>query len=120
MSSHLLPGNPNLKALYTIEIEPEMLRASRAFYPANRRDFDDPRSHYVVDDAKSYFAAAGRKYDFIFSEPSHPWVSGVAGLFTAEFYDRRDCSGNQRRICGAGAVRNRRSLAARRIFLFCG
>ncbi len=88
MSSHLLLGNPNLKNLYTIEIEPEMIKASHAFYPANRRDFDDPRSHYVVDDAKSYFAAAGRKYDFIFSEPSHPWVSGVSGLFTLEFYDR--------------------------------
>ncbi len=88
MSSHLLLANPKLKALYTIEIEPEMLRASRAFYPANRRDFDDPRSHYVVDDAKSYFAAAGRQYDFIFSEPSNPWVSGVSGLFTVEFYDR--------------------------------
>ncbi len=88
MSTHLLLGSPALKALYTIEIEPEMIRASRAFYPANRRDFDDPRSHYVVDDAKSYFAAAGRKYDFIFSEPSNPWVSGVSGLFTVEFYDR--------------------------------
>jgi spermidine synthase len=88
MSSHLLLGNPRLEALYTVEIEPEMIRASRAFYPANRRDFDDPRSHYIVDDAKSYFAAAGRKYDFIFSEPSNPWVSGVAGLFTEEFYAR--------------------------------
>ena len=88
MTTHLLLGSPRLKALYTIEIEPEMIRASRAFYPANRRDFDDPRSHYIIDDAKSYFAAAGRRYDFIFSEPSNPWVSGVAGLFTAEFYAR--------------------------------
>jgi len=88
MSSHLLLGSPKLADLYTIEIEPEMIRGSRAFYPSNRRDFDDPRSHFVVDDAKSYFAAAGRKYDFIFSEPSQPWVSGVAGLFTIEFYDR--------------------------------
>ena len=89
MSSHLLLGSPALKELYTIEIEPEMIAASkRGFYPANARVFDDPRAHFVVDDAKSYFAAAGRKYDYIFSEPSHPWVSGVAGLFTAEFYDR--------------------------------
>jgi predicted membrane-bound spermidine synthase len=88
MSSHLLLGSPALKALYTIEIEPKMIEASRAFLPANRRVFDDPRSHFVVDDAKSYFAGAGRQYDYIFSEPSHPWVSGVSGLFTAEFYDR--------------------------------
>ncbi len=89
MSSHLLLGSPTLEALYTIEIEPAMLAASKAgFYPANGRVFDDPRSHFVIDDAKSYFAAAGRKYDYIFSEPSQPWVSGVSGLFTQEFYRR--------------------------------
>jgi spermidine synthase len=87
-SSHLLLGNPKLANLYTIEIEPAMIRASRVFYPVNRRVFDDPRSHFVVDDAKSTFAAAGRKYDLIFSEPSNPWVSGVSGLFTTEFYER--------------------------------
>ncbi|MBX9928098.1 MAG: hypothetical protein K2X99_04220, partial [Gemmatimonadaceae bacterium] len=42
----------------------------------------------VLDDAKSYFAAANRRYDFILSEPSNPWVSGVSGLFTDEFYAR--------------------------------
>src|SRR5690606_37932019 len=63
MSSHLLLGSPALKELYTIEIEPEMITASKkGFYPANARVFDDPRAHFVVDDAKSYFAAAGRKY----------------------------------------------------------
>ena len=40
------------------------------------------------DDAKSYFAAANRKFDLILSEPSNPWVSGVSGLFTDEFYQR--------------------------------
>jgi len=88
MSSHILLANPHLKHLATIEIEPEMIRASRAFLPANRRVFEDPRSEFIIDDAKSYFAAAGKQYDFIFSEPSNPWVSGVSGLFTAEFYDR--------------------------------
>jgi spermidine synthase len=50
--------------------------------------FDDPRSTFVIDDAKSYFAAAGRTFDLILSEPSNPWVSGVSGLFTVEFYER--------------------------------
>lgn len=86
MSTHLLLGSRAITDLYTIEIEPEMVRASRTFYPVNGRAFDDSRSHYVLDDAKSYFAAAGRQYDLIFSEPSEPWVSGVAGLFSEEFY----------------------------------
>ncbi len=88
MSSHLLLGNPNLKELVTVEIEPQMIAGSRQFYPANRRSFDDPRSKIVIDDAKSYFASEQRKYDLIISEPSNPWVSGVSGLFTTEFYSR--------------------------------
>jgi hypothetical protein len=88
MTSHLLLGSPNVKHLATIEIEPEMIKASRAFYPANRRVFDDPRAAFVLDDAKSYFAASGKRFDLILSEPSNPWVSGVSGLFTTEFYRR--------------------------------
>ena len=86
MSSHALLGDPTLERLVTIEIEPEMLRASRMFYPANRRVFDDPRSTFAIDDARSYFASQGDTYDLILSEPSNPWVAGVAGLFTTEFY----------------------------------
>jgi spermidine synthase len=86
MTSHILLGSPAIQRLVTIEIEPEMITASRAFRPANRRVFEDPRSHFVIDDAKSYFAASGRRFDLILSEPSNPWVSGVSGLFTREFY----------------------------------
>jgi spermidine synthase len=88
MSSHLLLADPNLKELVTVEIEPQMIAGSRMFYPVNRRVFDDPRSKIVIDDAKSYFASEQRKYDLIISEPSNPWVSGVSGLFTTEFYSR--------------------------------
>jgi spermidine synthase len=88
ISSHLLLGSPDLQKLVTIDIEPEMIAASRLFYPVNRRVFDDPRSQFIYDDAKSYFAANNKKFDLILSEPSNPWVSGVSGLFTDEFYQR--------------------------------
>jgi len=88
MSSHILLGSQFAKQVVTIEIEPQMIAASRGFMPANRRVFDDPRSMFVIDDAKSYFASSGRKFDLILSEPSNPWVSGVSGLFTLEFYRR--------------------------------
>ena len=88
MTSHLLLGSPHLRSVATIDIEPEMIRGSRFFYPANRRVFDDPRSRFVTDDAKAYFASAHRTFDVIVSEPSNPWVSGVSGLFTDEFYAR--------------------------------
>jgi hypothetical protein len=40
--------------------------------------------HY--DDAKTYFSAQQKRYDVIVSEPSNPWVNGVSGLFSLEFY----------------------------------
>lgn len=88
MSSHFLLGSPSLEKLVTIDIEPEMIRGSHTFYPLNKRVFDDPRSQFVIDDAKSYFASNNKKFDLILSEPSNPWVSGVSGLFTDEFYQR--------------------------------
>ena len=50
--------------------------------------FNDPRSRIIIDDAKSFFARTHDKYDIIISEPSNPWVSGIAGLFSREFYHR--------------------------------
>lgn len=88
MSSHFLLGSPTAERVTTIDIEPQMVEASRLLMPANRRVYEDPRSSFVYDDAKSYFAAAGRQFDLILSEPSNPWVSGVSGLFTDEFYSR--------------------------------
>ncbi|MBL8360061.1 MAG: fused MFS/spermidine synthase [Rubrivivax sp.] len=70
----------------SIEIEPAMLEGARAYAPRVQRPFTDPRSRIVVEDAKSWFARHGQRYDVIVSEPSNPWVNGVAGLFTTEFY----------------------------------
>lgn len=88
LSSHILLGSETLDDLVTIDIEPQMIEASKLFKPVNLRAYDDPRSHFVHDDAKSFFAASDRKFDLILSEPSNPWVSGVSGLFTDEFYGR--------------------------------
>ena len=86
VSCHVMLGSPVLERLDTIEIEPEMVRGARWFMPANRRAYEDPRSRIVFDDAKAWFATAGESYDVIISEPTNPWVSGVASLFTVEFY----------------------------------
>jgi spermidine synthase len=88
MTSHALLASPNLRSVRTIEIEPEMVRASRQFLPANHRGFDDPRAQFVIDDARAFFASRRDTFDLILSEPSNPWVSGVSGLFTTEFYER--------------------------------
>lgn len=86
VTCHTLLGSPVLDRLDTIEIEPEMVRGGEYFHAVNYRAYEDSRNHMWFDDAKAYFAAAGRDYDIIVSEPTNPWVSGVSSLFTVEFY----------------------------------
>ena len=86
LTTHTLLSCPWIESVETIEIEPKMVEAARHFRPAVERAFTDPRGHVFVDDAKTFFSTQGRKYDVIVSEPSNPWVSGVAGLFSKEFY----------------------------------
>jgi spermidine synthase len=86
MTTHTLLTNPEIERVDTVEIERQMVEAARAFGPGWSRVFRDPRSSIHQEDARTFFAGAKGKYDIIISEPSNPWVSGVAGLFSAEFY----------------------------------
>src|SRR5262249_41495160 len=88
LTTHTLLQDLDLERVDTIEIEPVMAEASRGFSPRNSGAFVDPRGTLVIDDAKSYFSTHARRYDLVISEPSNPWVSGVASLFTREFYRR--------------------------------
>jgi hypothetical protein len=86
LTSHVLLGSSRLKRLDNIEIERAMIEGARLFSPRNARAFTDPRSHIHIEDAKTFFAATRTPYDVIVSEPSGLWVSGVATLFSQEFY----------------------------------
>src|SRR5688572_22459871 len=87
MTTHVLLASPRVEVVDTVEIEPAVVQAAAAhFRRFNWRALDDARSRIHYDDAKSYFSAQPVRYDVIVSEPSNPWVSGVAGLFSYEFY----------------------------------
>jgi len=89
LTSHNLLASPQLQQLDTIELEPRMVEAARQGFSARTHNvFEDPRSHIIYEDAKTYFAANRAAYDLIISEPSNPWVSGVSSLFSDEFYGR--------------------------------
>jgi predicted membrane-bound spermidine synthase len=88
LTTHTLLTVPHIDSVDTIEIEPEMIKAATLFGSRVRLAYEDPRSHVQIEDAKSYFSFYNKKYDLIISEPSNPWVSGVASLFTKEFYSR--------------------------------
>lgn len=70
----------------TVEIEAAVVDAAQGFRPRVDLAYTSPKSQIFIDDAKTYFSTHNRKYDIIVSEPSNPWVSGTASLFTREFY----------------------------------
>ena len=86
MTTHSLLGSPRVGSVDTVEIEPIMIEGARLFGQRVHRAYEDPRSHIVIDDAKSYFSSASTRYDLIISEPSNPWMGGTAALFSQEFY----------------------------------
>lgn len=86
LTAEVLLSHSGPRELDTIEIEPAMVAGARSFFPRVSLPFRDPRSRMFFEDAKNFFARHGRRYDVIISEPSNPWVNGVAGLFTTEFY----------------------------------
>ncbi|HEY4531214.1 MAG TPA: spermine synthase [Luteimonas sp.] len=86
LSTHTLAGSTRPALIESIEIEPAMVEVARIFGDRVGRAYADPRSRIVYEDARTHFAAAPSRYDVVVSEPSNPWVSGVANLFTLEFY----------------------------------
>lgn len=70
-----------------VEISPEVVEASRFFEAENHKALADPRTHLIVGDGRSHLLLSKQQYDVIISEPSNPWIAGVAALFTKEFFE---------------------------------
>jgi len=76
-----------VESVTCVELEPATVEGSRFFEHVNNRPLDDPRAKLIIDDARTYLRVTPERYDIIVSEPSHPWVPGVANLFTQEFFE---------------------------------
>jgi spermidine synthase len=47
----------------------------------------DPRTRIVFDDARHYVLTSTEKFDIITSDPIHPWVKGIAPLYSTEYFE---------------------------------
>lgn len=70
-----------------IEISPEVVEASRFFERENHHALADPRTRLIVGDGRSHLLLSRKRYDVVVSEPSNPWIAGVAALFTREYFE---------------------------------
>jgi spermidine synthase len=79
---------PEVEGIDVLEIEPAVVGAGPAFSDYNRKSYENPKVHILYDDARNFMNTTRKQYDVIISEPSNPWIAGVASLFTTEFYER--------------------------------
>lgn len=77
----------DIKSLECVELEPTAIEAGAYFNHVNNQPLNDQRLRVIIDDARTYLRVNPTQYDMIVSEPSHPWVPGVANLFTQEFFE---------------------------------
>jgi spermidine synthase len=86
MTLSALARYPGIERLDCVEIEPAVLGAAPFFRSLNRNVLKDRRVHIIYDDGRNFLLTTRNRYDLIVSEPSNPWIEGVASLFTREFY----------------------------------
>ena len=77
---------PDIKRMDVVEIEPAVIQAAPFLEKLNRGVLRDPRVRVILDDARNFLLTSREQYDLIISEPSNPWIAGVATLFTDEYY----------------------------------
>ena len=71
-----------------VEISPEVVESDDLFQSFNGNPLGDPRTHLFIEDARTFLYRTPHKYDVIVSEPSNPWIAGIANLFTSDFFEQ--------------------------------
>ena len=86
MTVSALAAYPDVERITVAEIEPAVIRAASLLESLNRGVLRDPRVRVVLEDARTFLLTTREQFDVIISEPSNPWIAGVATLFTDEYY----------------------------------
>ena len=76
----------SFKSLDCIEISPAVTEASHYFDAYNGRPLESAKTRLHSFDGRTWIMSMPKNYDVIVSEPSHPWQTGNANLFTIEFF----------------------------------
>jgi len=86
VTTRVLSQVPGMRRVRVVEIEPAVLAMSGLFQGVNDSVLARRTVEAVVDDARSALQLHDDRFDVIVSEPSNPWVAGVATLYTPEFF----------------------------------
>ena len=75
-----------VERLDVIDISQQVVQASHFFDPWNGKLLENPKTNLIVQDGRAHLYLTNQKYDVIISEPSNPWMAGMADLFTRNLF----------------------------------
>jgi len=86
VTTAVLAAVPGMERVRVVELEPAVLGLAPYFRSVNQDVLARPNVRAIADDARSALQLTDDRFDVIVSEPSNPWVAGVATLYTPDFY----------------------------------
>ncbi len=84
----VLSTHKEIKNIELLEISKEVIEAAELFKEANYDILNNKKVKIINADGREYLRLnPQKKYDIIISEPSNPWMAGVANLFTVQYFE---------------------------------
>jgi spermidine synthase len=86
VTTAVLAAVPGMDRVRVVELEPAVLGLAPWFSSVNGNVLQRLNVRAIADDARSALQLSSERFDVIVSEPSNPWVAGVATLYTPDFF----------------------------------
>ena len=85
-SAGWLAAVPGMEKVDVVELEPAVVKVARDCAAVNRDVLRNPKVNVVLADGREFLLTRDERWDLVVSEPSNPYLAGIASLFTTEFY----------------------------------
>jgi spermidine synthase len=80
-------GRCDLESVDCVEIFPGIREAAPFFRAENHAVLENPLVNLVIEDGRNFLLTAGRKYDIITADATHPTAADSWVLYTREYYE---------------------------------
>ena len=76
-----------IRSVDCVEISSEVIECNSFFAKEHHNVTTDPRFRLHNEDGITFLKLSDKKFDYIISEPSNPWIAGIGNLFSRDFFD---------------------------------
>ena len=87
VSSGIIGTYPGVEQVTVVELNDEVPGGTEQFKQWNHDVIHNPKVKIIINDGANYVKATRKKYDFISSDPIHPFIAGNGTLYSADHWE---------------------------------